>query len=102
MDHTKAKIAKPNDDNDFGSIKHDDAKLHLDASEKANVNDERKSDDQYIKKDSDTADKILDDSGSPQLPPISRKVDDESDEPVIPKLLGLYFSLLITFINCCL
>lgn len=90
------------DDNDFGSAKHDDAKSYLDTSEKSSMNEERKPDDQYVKKDSDIADKILDGSGSPQLPSISRKVDDESDEPVIPKLLGLYFPLLITFTNCCL
>jgi len=63
------------------------------------MNDEGKSDDQHVKKDSDTTDKFLDNPDSPQLPPISKKADDESDEPVIPKLLGLYFLMLITFTN---
>jgi len=63
------------------------------------VNDEGKSDDQHIKKNSDTTDKFLDNPDSPQLPPISKKADDESDEPVMPKLLGSYFLILITFIN---
>ncbi|XP_077256375.1 uncharacterized protein LOC143894144 [Temnothorax americanus] len=81
----KAKIAKTDDDNDLGSIKCDDGKSHIDALEKTDTNDERKSDD--VKKDSDTTDKLLDNLGSPELPPMSKKVDDESDEPVIPKLL---------------
>lgn len=91
MDHTKAKIAKVDEEDDFGSIKYDDAKSHLDVSEKTGTNEESKPDDQYIKKDLDTTDKLLDNPGSPRLPPISRKVDDESDEPAIPKFLGMYF-----------
>lgn len=80
-------------------FKYDNAESHLDASETADTNGEKKSDDQYIKKDSDTTDKLLDNSGSPRLPPISRKTDDESDEPIIPKLLGMYFSLLMILTN---
>lgn len=99
MDHTRAKITKVDEDNDFESVKYDDAKSHLDVSEKTGTNEESKPDDQYIKKDSDTMDKLLDNSGSPRLPPISRKVDDESDEPVIPKFLGMYFLLLMTLTN---
>lgn len=96
---SKAKIAKMNDDKDCGDTKYDNAKSHLEVSEKINVSDEGKPDDIHdLKKDSDTTDKLLDNPGSPQLPPISKK-DDESDEPVIPKLLGLYFLLLIIFIN---
>lgn len=76
---------------DFENAKYDDTKLNVDMSEKTGTNDEIKLDhDQYMKKDMDITDK--DNPGSPQLPPISRKVDDESDEPVIPKLLGMYFS----------
>lgn len=87
MGPTRAKIAKVDEDNDFKYI---EAKSHLDISEKIDINDESKADIEYIKKDSDTTDKLLDNPGSPRLPPISRKVDDESDEPVIPKLLGTF------------
>ena len=100
MGHSKAKITKMDDDNDCEDIKYDDAKSHLEVSEKINMNDEEKPDDLHdLKKDSDTTDKLLINSSSPQLPPISKK-DDEFDDPVIPKLLGLYFLLYnIIFIN---
>ena len=87
------------DDNDCGDTKYNDAKSYLEVSEKINMNDEEKPDDLHDLKDSDTTDKLLNNPGSPQLPPISKK-DDEFDEPVIPKLLGLCYLLLITFINC--
>lgn len=96
LGHSRAKIAKMDNDNDCGSIKCDDKVSNLDASEKIGTSDEKKADNQ---KDSDKGDKFLDNPGSPELPPISRKVDDESDEPVIPKLLGMYFSLLVTLTN---
>ncbi|KYM76426.1 Protein SON [Atta colombica] len=87
LGHSKAKIIKMDDDNDCGDMKYDDAKSHLEVSEKINMNDEEKPDDLHVlKKDSDTTDKLLINSSSPQLPPISKK-DDEFDEPVIPKLL---------------
>lgn len=35
-------------------------------------------------------DTIPNDCDSPPLPPISKKTEDESDEPIIPKLTGLY------------
>lgn len=44
----------------------------------------------HVRNNLDTVEKSTDDPGSPQLPPILRKMDDEPDEPVIPKLLGLY------------
>ncbi|XP_011876841.1 PREDICTED: protein SON isoform X2 [Vollenhovia emeryi] len=82
---TKAKIAKTDD---LGGVEHDnDSKSHLDASEKTGANDEAKADGQCVKKDSGTTDDRLDNPSSPPLPPISRKVDDEADEPIIPKLL---------------
>lgn len=99
MGHTRAKITKVDEDNDFESVKYDDAKSQLDILEKTGTNKESKSDDQYVKKNSDTTDKLLDNPGSPRLPPISRKVDDESDESVIPKFLGVYFLLLMTLTN---
>lgn len=84
--HGKAKVARTDDDKDVESAQRD-AKLNLDSLEKSKcMNDGTKPDDQYTEKDLDVTDKLLDNSGSPQLPPISRKMDDESDEPVIPKL----------------
>jgi len=91
LDHIKAKVAKIDDDNFMRYFKYDNAESHLDTSETADANDEKKTDNQHTKKDSDTTDKLLDNSDSPRLPPISRKTDDESDEPIIPKLLGMYF-----------
>ncbi|XP_012540131.1 protein SON [Monomorium pharaonis] len=85
LGHTKAKVAKMDGDSDIGG-KCDEAKSQLDTLEKISTNDEKKMDDLYKEKDSDAA-KLPDNSGSPQLPPISKKVDDELDEPVIPKLL---------------
>lgn len=101
MGHPKAKIAKMDDDNDIGSVRCDNTKLNLDTSEKTSMNNEKKLD-QGIEEGSDITDKLLDlNPGSPCLPPISKKdVDDGFDESVIPKLLGLYFLLLITFTNC--
>lgn len=86
LGHSKAKISKMNDNGDVES-KCNEAKSHLDASGKTSINDEKQMDDQYTEKDSDAPDKLLDNSDSPRLPPISKKANDEFDEPVIPKLL---------------
>ncbi|KMQ92752.1 protein son [Lasius niger] len=81
----KVKLAKLDDDNP-GIVKDDESKFDI-VSEKDSVNDVTKFEDQlYMNKDSDIVDKIVDGSGSPRLPPISKKTDDEFDEP-IPKLL---------------
>lgn len=70
--------------------RHDDLKT-LDTSEKDSANDVTKLD-EYLNanKETETMDKVVDGSGSPQLPPLMKKLDDEFDEPVISKLLGLY------------
>lgn len=38
----------------------------------------------------ETTDTNTNDFNSPLLPPISKKIEDESDESVLPKLNGLY------------
>ncbi|XP_018401206.1 PREDICTED: protein SON isoform X1 [Cyphomyrmex costatus] len=86
LGHSKTKIAKMDNDNDYGDTKYDDAKSHFEVSDKISMDDKEKPDIHDLKKDSDSTDKLLNNLGSPQLPPISKK-DDEFDEPVIPKLL---------------
>lgn len=46
--------------------------------------------DNHSNMEKDTAEKSINNLGSPSLPPISKKIEDESDEPIIPKLTGLY------------
>lgn len=88
---TKIKLTKFDDDDDnFGILKADEAKLLDLMSEKEIMNNMTKFEDQLpINQDSNIVDKIVDGSVSPLLPPISKKMDDESDEPIIPKVLGL-------------
>lgn len=87
---TKVKLTKFDDDDNFGILKNDESKLFDIMSKQDSMNDVTKFEDQLsINKDSNI-DKILDGSTSPLLPPISKKMDDESDEPIIPKVLGLY------------
>lgn len=43
-------------------------------------------DQQHIKQES-----TADGSDSPRLPPISKKTDEEIDEPIIPRPIGLYY-----------
>ncbi|KAL0099345.1 hypothetical protein PUN28_020126 [Cardiocondyla obscurior] len=80
-----AKVAKIDDDVD--GDKYDDARSQFDTLKKTDTSEEKKLDVQYVKKDLDAMDKLLDNCGSPRLPPISKKTDDECDEPVIPKLI---------------
>lgn len=87
---TRAKLTKLDDDN-LGIVKDGESKLFDIMSEKDSMNDVTKFEDQLCtNKDSDIIDKIVDGSASPLLPSISKKTDDESDEPIIPKVLGLY------------
>jgi len=89
-DSTKAKVIKLN--NDLENIKHNNAKL-FDLLEKNDTNNAAKVDNSYLRKNLDAMEKIINDPSSPQLPPILRKTDDEFDEPIIPKLLGLYLTV---------
>lgn len=84
---TRAKLTKLDDDN-LGIVKDCESKLFDIMSEKDSMNDVTKFEDQLCtNKDSDIIDKIVDGSASPLLPSISKKTDDESDEPIIPKVL---------------
>ncbi|XP_011265573.1 protein SON isoform X2 [Camponotus floridanus] len=85
---TKVKLAKFDDDDNFGILKNDESKLFDIMSKQESMNDMTKFEDQLsINKDSNIIDKIMDGSASPLLPPISKKTDDESDDPIIPKVL---------------
>ncbi|GAB1864611.1 SON protein [Camponotus japonicus] len=85
---TKIKLAKFDDDDNFGILKNDESKLFDIMSKQESMNDMTKFEDQLsINKDSNIIDKIMDGSASPLLPPISKKTDDEFDEPIIPKVL---------------
>lgn len=88
---TKTKMRKLKNDN-LESIQESNTKV-LGSLEK---NDDMAKVDDYIhvEKDSDTIEKITDDPGSPQLPSILKKTDDESDESIIPKFLGLYLIII--------
>jgi len=88
-DSTKAKMIKLN--NDLKNIKHCNAKL-FDLLEKNDTDNTAKIDNSYLTKNLEAMEKIINPS-SPQLPPILRKTDDEFDEPIIPKLLGLYLTI---------
>lgn len=73
------------------TVKHNNSKF-FDMSEKDSKSDIIKLNDQsHVKKQPGAVDNITDGISSPPLPPISKKTDDESDGPVIPKLFGLYF-----------
>lgn len=97
---TKIKLAKFDDDDNFGILKNDESKLFDIMSKQESMNDMTKFEDQLsINKDSNIIDKIMDGSASPLLPPISKKTDDEFDEPIIPKVLGLYFNLLVFVVS---
>lgn len=71
-------------------IENDKSKLFDIVSRKDSM-EVTKLEDQFLNKD--VTDKIVDGNSSPLLPPISKKLEDESDEPIIPKVLGLYFSV---------
>jgi len=86
-DSSKAKVIKLN--NDLGNIKHNNVKL-FDLLEKNDTDNAAKVDNSYLRKNLDAMEKIINDPSSPRLPPILKKTDDEFDEPIIPKLLGLY------------
>lgn len=45
-----------------------------------------------IKKEPGLEKTSLESSESPRLPPISKKIQEDSEEPLIPKILGLYNS----------
>lgn len=63
-----------------------------DVLEKNDVEDTTKLDDnQSINKETIDTNNF----GSPLLVPISKKIEDESDEPIIPKLPGLYLSVSV-------
>lgn len=81
------------------SIHDEESKMFDIMSKKDSINEVSKLEDQNlcINKDSDIVDKIVDGSGSPRLPPILKKTDDEFDEPIMPKFLGLYISELIVY-----
>ncbi|XP_029168574.1 protein SON isoform X2 [Nylanderia fulva] len=84
----KVKLTKLNDDMNLGSINDEESKMFDIMSKKDSINEVTKFENQmYINKDSDIVDKIVDGSGSPQLPPILKKMEDEFDEPIMPKLL---------------
>ncbi|XP_072751727.1 uncharacterized protein [Anoplolepis gracilipes] len=84
---TKVKLTKLDDDN-LGTIRDSESKLFDILSEKDSMNVVIELEDQLcINKDLDIIDKIVDGTTSPLLPPISKKLDDECDEPIIPKVL---------------
>lgn len=96
--HTKTKMAKLDE-----IVKHSDSKS-FDILEKDSKNDVTKLNDQsHIKEKPDAMDNIADGTSSPPLPPISKKTDDESDGPMIPKLFGMYsdnnFYIIFTLIS---
>lgn len=88
-DQPKAKVLKSNVDCPE-IVRHDNLKAS-DTLEKDSTNGITKSD-EYLnaKKESEVMGKVIDGSGSPRLPPLLKKLDDELDEPVISKFLGLY------------
>lgn len=74
------------------TLKHTDSKS-FDMSEMDSKNDGTKSSNQlHAKKQSDAVNNIVGGTSSPLLPSISKKTDDESDGPVIPKFLGLFIN----------
>lgn len=92
----KAKVAKLENDE---TAKHNNAEI-FDIAEKTSMDDilsENNGDDiaklndqQHIKRKSNVTEETADGSDSPCLPPISKKTDEEVDEPIISRLIGLY------------
>lgn len=88
------------ENNDLQITKHNNAEI-FDIAKKTTMDDvlardniSKLNDQQHIKTESDVTKETVDGSNSPCLPPILKKTDEEVDEPIISRPIGLYTNML--------